>query len=385
MTRMLQWSVAVALGVAAQQASAAEMKLLGAQLDLPFEYKVVESAKQFEVESGLRVIDSREIEILDGAQAGQHLIVQTRYWTPSRTDAATIRKVLAEDAAEEGTRAKTRDSGELKIDGYTFFYSDRRIDNTKAEWPESMGLKGAVSASMYMLHVFAKDTAALTPAIEQSLKTATIDFETLLRTHGRFDDEASAAVAGSSMETPLGRIDLGKGGNARLVHSGVRLDGDGHVLGRSRAFAAYKTGFFNPITAVTLNFSCMADRDGEYEDALAIYDDDDSVPVAERSVQTGGRVPVTFLGGGGVAVTGKGPVWATGSRPSIRRTVLRKDGTIYLFSVTRDGGGKVEDVVAKHLTNAAPQCRLDLAPLDDAPATPRPAAGNDAAPRISIR
>jgi hypothetical protein len=386
MSMSIRLSIAASLLLASHLASAAELKILGAKLDLPFAYKRVETGQVQEMDHGLESSESVEIEILDGPLQGQHVVVLARYWTPARTDAATLRKVLRESADEEAKRAATRETGDVRIDGFQFHYADRRVDNKKATWPESMGIKGEVSASMYSLFVFAKDTTPLTPAMSQALKTATIDFETLVRVRGRFDDEAHAAVQGTALETPIGRVDLGNGGSARLLFSSMRRDGDGRQLGRTRGFAAHKQGFWNVPSAVTLSFGCSVDQGDIYENVLSLYDDNDSVSIKERSVQTGVREPVTFLGRQAVAVTGKGPEMMGGTRPSIRRMALRADGTIYVFTVTRDGGAKVADIVTDQLTTATPACRVEPARgPEGTPATPKPAAGADATPRVSVR
>lgn len=386
MTRMLALCAAMALVLGAPRASAAELKVLGAKLDLPFAYKLIESGESLESDrDGLVGVEGREIEVLDGPLQGKRLRVVGRYWSPSFTDAALLRKSLGEIAAKDAAREATRDTGEVRIDNYTFHFSDRSSDDKKDPWPERMTMMGEVSAAMLSLQIHAKDVASLTPEVEQALKTAKLDFETLVRVRGRFDAEARAAKADTALETPLGSIDLGKKHRAQLVFSSMQRDAEGRQLSRTRTYYAQRVpGFWAASAPVLMTFACMVDSPEALEETLSLYDDDTTKPVEQRSVQTGGRVATKFLGTDAMLVTGKGPSHL-GTRPSIRRLALAKDGTIYTFTVMRGGGSGVEEDVEKLLVKSSPQCRTDLAmPGDDANA-PRPAAGNDAAPRVSSR
>ena len=386
MTRMLALCAAMALVLGAPRASAAELKVLGAKLDLPFAYKLIESGESLESDSdGLVGVEGREIEVLDGPLQGKHLRVVGRYWSPSFTDAALLRKSLQEISAKDATRELTRDTGEVRIDGYTFHFADRRTDDKVDPWPERMTMTGEVSAAMLSLQVHAKDVASLPPEVEQALKTAKLDFETLMRVRGRFDAEARAAMAETALETPLGPIELGKKNRAQLVFSYMQRDAEGRQLSRTRTFYAQRIpGFWAAPSPVVMTFACMRDTPEALEETLSLYDSDTTKSVEKRSVQTGGRVATKFLGTDAMLVTGKGPVHM-GTRPSIRRLALAKDGTIYTFTVMRGGGSGVEEDVEKLLVKSQPQCRTGLAMPGTDAETPRPAAGHDAAPRVSSR
>ena len=52
---------------------------------------------------------------------------------------------------------------------------------------------------------------------------------------------------------------------------------------------------------------------------------------------------------------GKGPQNAGGERRSLDRTLLRMDGKIYMFTVSRNGNGNIADKVAKQLRTATPK------------------------------
>ncbi|KGQ18372.1 hypothetical protein LF41_1371 [Lysobacter dokdonensis DS-58] len=377
--------VAAVLLACVGTASADELRVLGATLQLPFAYQRVHATQRSSHYAAMRTSESLEIAILDGPAQGQHLYVVADYWSDEDVDMGKLRTALRTQADEDRKRPGVREIAQVRIGGYDFWYMDGRVKNTNAQWPENMGATGEVGGGLLSVDFFAKDAAPLTPALAEALKSLAIDFDPLMRAKSRFGQEAEQMVQGTVIDTPLGRIELGKGAIARMVSSGVQYDGNGAAIGRERGFVARREGFWRPSFPTGLNFGCMSDDDARYKRLMSLYDDDDSVSIKERTIATGAPAPVPFLGGTGVLVRGKGP--ENYSRATILRTALRKDGTVYYATITRDGGTNIESDVNEWLETAAPQCRMDpvVAPAPGAPPAPKPAAGDDAAPRVSTR
>lgn len=358
--------LSTALLCAAAQAGAQPLKLLGATLDLPFDFKVRDS-NEF-ASSGHRAsrsVQAFEVEVTSGPHAGKVLLVQARYYAPERMPPETMTRVVREAAKTQGEKPGVRATRTLQVDGFDFHYMDGPVESTENR-PQRMIVTGAVNGAIYSLSVFAPDADVLATGVGEQLQAPKLDYASLLQARARFDSEAKTAAADRALESPMGRLMLAGGIQARLVGSGVRRDAEGHPTYRSREFSLFKAGFWT-LQSVVVSVGCGNDDANEYAKFVRMTDEVAETDEDERYVNPSLPEPARLAGLAGETASASGPtVSGTWRRSSVTRLAARDSGRMYLTQVERFNGSPIENALTKQLADASPTCHVDL-PLGPPP------------------
>jgi len=350
-----------AMGIAAllfaHDAAASTLKLLGTQVDLPFDYKVLNHSEGFESSYGLRSYDSYELEIASGDAKGRKLQVATEYYAPTRIEAGVVQNWVRSEAEKAAGMSGNRSVQPLEIDGFGFNFIDGPVDSK--EYPQRMGLIGAINGAVFRIYAWAADTTPLSPQLAGALKAIGVDYAGVLKLKGRFDDEGKGATGDGWMETPLGRLQLASGVSSSLLSSMVKYDGEGQPLFRRRSFALHKTGFWT-IQNLLLSTSCGKEIPKDFDDYLEMTTRQQDKDAKERYINVSAPVATRFASLQGQSVTADGPLINGVRRSAIVRWASRQNGTMFLAQVERLNGSPIEAALAKQLSEAAPQCRSGL-------------------------
>lgn len=350
-----------AMGIAAMlfacDAGAANLKLLGTQVELPFDYKVVSHSEGFESNYGLRSYDSYELEVAGGDAKGKKLIVGTEYYAPSRIEAGVVQNWVRGEAEKAAAKPDNRSVQPLEIDGFGFNFIDGPVDSK--DYPQRMGLVGAINGASFRVSVWAADATPLSPQLAAALKAVKVDYASLLKLKGRFEDEGKGATGEGWMETPLGRLQLGSGVSSSLISSMSKRDGDGKPVFRRRSFGLHKTGFWT-IQNLALSVSCGKDDPKEFDDYLQMTAQQQDKDVKDRFTNVSMPIPALFASVQGQAATADGPLINGVRHSAVIRWGSRQNGSMFLAQVERLNGSPIETALATQLSAAAPQCRSDL-------------------------
>jgi len=376
-----------AMGIAAilfvHDAAAGTLKLLGTQVDLPFDYKVLTHTEGFESNYGLRSYDSYELEIAGGDAKGKKVSVGTEYYAPSRIEAGVVQNWVRGEAEKAAGKADNRSVQPLEIDGFGFNFIDGPVEGK--EYPQRMGLVGAINGAVFRVAVYATDATPLSPQLAGALKAIRVDYAGLLKLKGRFEDEGKDATGEGWMETPLGRLQLASGVSSSLISSLSKHDGAGQPLFRRRSFGLHKTGFWT-IQNLALSVSCGKDDPKQFDDYLQMTAQQQDKDEKDRFTNVSAPIPALFVSQQGQASTADGPLINGLRHSAVIRWASRQGGNMFLAQVERLNGSPIETALAKQLAAAAPQCRSDLPfgasqvaagapPAPPPPAPPAPVGG----------
>jgi hypothetical protein len=379
-----------AMGIAAslfvQDAAAGTLKLLGTQVELPFEYKVLTHTEGFESNYGLRSYDSYELEIASGDARGRKVAVGTEYYAPSRIEAGVVQNWVRGEAEKAAAKAENRSVQPLEIDGFGFNLIDGPVDSK--EYPQRMGLVGAINGALFRVSIFATDDKPLSPQLAGMLKAIRVDYAGLLKLKGRFEEEGKGATGDGWMETPLGRLQLGSGVSSTLITSSSKHDGAGQPLFRRRSFGLHKTGFWT-IQNLALSVSCGKDDPKEFDDYLQMTAQQQDKNAKDRFTNVSAPIPALFASLQGQAATADGPLINGVRHSAVIRWGSRQAGNMYLAQVERLNGSPIETALAKQLAGAAAQCRTELpfgaaSQLAGSPPPPAPPAPPPPAPPAPV-
>lgn len=350
-----------AMGIAAllfaQDAVAGSLKLLGTQVELPFDYKVLSHTEGFTTTYGQRSFDSYELEITAGDAKGKKLQVATEYYAPSRIEAGVVQNWVRSEAETAAGKSGNRSVQPLEIDGFGFNFIDGPVESK--EYPQRMQVVGAISGAVFRLAAWAADTSTLSPQLAGALKAVHVDYAALLKLKGRFDDEGKGATGSGWMETPLGRLQLASDVKSMLLSSTSKHDGAGQPLFRRRSFALNKAGFWT-IQNVVVSVSCGKEEPKDFDDFMQMTAQQQDKDPKDRYINITAPVPALLASVQGQSATADGPLINGMRRSAVVRWGSRKDGTMFLAQVERLNGSPIETALAKQLSAAAPQCRSDL-------------------------
>lgn len=374
MLKRCMGAMGIAAALFAQQAQASRLTLLGTQVELPFDYKVLSQTEGFESNYGLRSYDSYDLEITGGDAKGQKISVGTEYYAPSRIEAGVVQNWVRGEAEKAAGKADNRSVQPLEIDGFGFNFIDGPVDSR--EYPQRMGLVGAINGALYRVAVYATDDTPLSAQLASALKATRIDYAGLLKLKGRFEEEGKGATGPGWMETPLGRLQLDSGVSSSLISSMRKQDGAGQPLFRRRAFGLHKTGFWT-IQNLALSVSCGKEDAKEFDDYLQMANQQRDKDAKDGFTNVSMSIPALFASLQGQAATADGPLINGVRHSAVIRWGSRQNGTMFLAQVERLNGAPIETALAKQLSAVAPQCRSDLpfgtdAKMATGAATPAP-------------
>lgn len=350
-----------AMGIAAllfaQDVVAGNLKLMGTQVELPFDYKVSSHAEGFESNYGLRSYDTYELEITGGDAKGKKVTVGTEYYAPSRIEAGVVQNWVRGEAEKAAGKPDNRSVQPLEVDGFGFNFIDGPVDGK--EYPQRMALVGAINGATFRVSVWATDVTPLSPQLASALKAVRIEYAGLLKLKARFEDEGKAATGEGWMETPLGRLQLASGVSSSLISSMTKRDGDGKPVFRRRSFGLHKTGFWT-IQNLALSVSCGKDDAKDFDDYLQMTAQQQDKDAKDRFTNVSVPIPALFASVQGQAATADGPLINGVRHSAVIRWGSRQNGSMFLAQVERLNGSPIETSLAKQLSAAAPQCRSDL-------------------------
>ncbi len=363
MRRCRDWMACLVLAAAPLPALAQAQAsgLFGVGFEAPFEYTVRRIEDQRRGPSAVSVAQWQHIEVTD-PEGGppRRLMLGVSYMAPPGVSNAVMQEAFDESTSESASRPDTRDSARVEIDGFPFHFIDGPLD--EGDYPQRMSISGVVNGAMLRLSVLATDTALLTPELAQRLKQMRPDYAGLLRAKADFEAEARLAVQDDQVDTPLSRVTLARGVQARLVGSYLQTDGSGRPLFRSRSFSLFKAGFWT-MQGLSLTVGCGGraafDEEGPgafLTMAARMRDKDED----DRPTNLSPAQPSTLAGLPAQLVTAKGARISPMRRTDISRWQVERDDDVYQMEIERFNGAPVEKDLIRQLQDASPMCQLGL-------------------------
>ncbi len=335
--------------------------LFGVDLEVPFEYTVRKVEDRRGGASTISVTQWQHIQVADPAgDAPRELMLGVSYVAPQGASNAAVQEAFDENAAESASKPGTRDSARVEIDGFPFHFIDGPLET--GDYRERMSIAGVVNGAILRLSVLAKNATLLTPELAGQLKAMRLDYAGLLRAKADFEAESRLAVQENLLDTPLSRVELGRGVQARLTASYLQTDAEGRPLFRSRGFALFKAGFWT-MQGLALSIGCgeraAFDEEGPGEFlsmAARLRDENED----DRPVNLSPPQPSTLAGLAAELVTAKGGKINPMRRTDISRWMAEHDGMVYQMEIERFNGSPVEKELIRQLQSAASMCQLGL-------------------------
>lgn len=354
-----RYAIALLTLLFSQQALAGTVKILGTQLELPYEYKLVKGTESFSSGYGLSTLESRVIEITTGEFQGQTIEIDATYYAPSRVDAGIVQGWMRTEAEKAASEAGIRSVVPVQIDGFGFNFIDG--PSKSKEYPQRMTVSGAVNGAVYRVTLFAKDAKLLSAQVAERMKGLRLDYASLLKAKGRFDEEGKLAAKDNWMESPFGRVVVGSGVGARLSGSYIERNGAGEIVARRRSFGLFKAGFWT-IQNLAVSVSCAREDASTdvYSEFLHMTKEQSDEDAKDRYTNVSTPQPAVLLGLPAETASATGPEFNALRNVQVKRWAAKKDGMNYMLQVQRVNGSPVENAVIKQLASAAPVCKLDL-------------------------
>ena len=334
---------------------------IGAQVDLPFEYTLLRTEDGRSVGRMVSATQRQELEVRDAAGDKQKIVLVAVYVAPDRITNRLMEEVADKDASEAALKPGVRGSGDFKIDGFRFHFIDGPIKNEK--YPQHMAISGVVNGALYRIAVLASDQRLLTPELALRMKAVRLDYAGLLKIKADFEEEAHMAVQDNVLDTPLSRLMLDKGTQARLSSSYLKTGGDGTPIFRSRTFGLFKAGMWT-MQSLALFVGCG--REDSFEDEkeirsfLLMASQDEEGDEEERYTQISNPAFTTMLGLRAETTTAKGARMNAMRSTEVRRWMARSEGNVFNIGIERLNGSPVEKLVVGQLESAPPMCQLQL-------------------------
>jgi hypothetical protein len=334
---------------------------VGAQIDLPFEYTLLRTEDGRSAGRMVSATQRQELEVRDAAGGKQKIVLVAVYVAPDHITNHLMEEVADKDASEAALKPGVRGSGDFKIDGFRFHFIDGPIKNE--EYPQHMAISGVVNGALYRIAVLASDQRLLTPELALRMKAIRLDYAGLLKIKADFEEEARMAVQDNALDTPLSRLMLDKGTQARLSSSYLKTGGDGVPLFRSRTFGLFKAGMWT-LQSLSLFIGCG--REDSFEDEkeirsfLLMTGEGEEEDKEDRYTQITSPTSATMLGLRAETATAKGGKVNAMRSTVVRRWLARNEGNVFNIGIERLNGSPVEKLVVGQLESAPPMCQLQL-------------------------
>jgi len=360
MRRRRAW-IACLLAAWASAAHAEKPRLFGVVFEPGFDYTVRRVEDRRSGTGAIAVTQWQHIEVADPAGGEpRELTLGVVYVAPQGVSNTSMQEAFDESTSEMAAKPGTRDTARIEIDGFPFHFIDGPLQ--EGDYPERMSVGGVVNGAMLRVSVMAKDTALLTPDLAERLKAMKLDYAGLMRAKADFEAESQLAVREHLLDTPLSRIETGRGVQSRLTASYLQVDGHGQPVFRSRSFALFKAGFWT-LQGLSLTVGCggLAAFDGKDPDAFLTMEarlrdeDEDDRPTGLSPPQ-----PSTLAGLPARLVTAKGGKINAMRRTDVSRWQAERDGNVYQMEIERFNGSPVEKDLIRQLQSASPMCQLGL-------------------------
>ncbi len=351
----------LALCLCAPFAQAKTAEALGVRIDLPFEYTLLRKEEGRSMGRTLSVSQRHELEVSDATGKKQKVMLVAVYIAPERISNASMEAAADKDATEAAGKPGVRQSSTFKNDGFPFHFIDGPIENKS--YPQRMSISGVVNGALYRFAVLAPDTSLLTSELAQRIKAIDLDYADLLKVKSGFEEEARLAVQDNQLDTPLSRLQLDKGTQARLSYSYLSTDGSGAPVARMRNFSLFKAGFW-ALQSLQLSIGCGREKGlgGEHDirDFLLMTSEREEQDKSERYTQVSMPEATTMLGLPAETTTAKGPKVNALRSTGVHRWLVRHDGDFFQIGIERLNGSPVEKLLMTQLQSAAPMCQLGL-------------------------
>lgn len=342
-------------------AHAAQLDLFGVGIELPFEAVSTKVEDRRGGGGAISVEQRHHLEVAGNGGAAPHkLLLTVNYVATEGVSNAIVQEAFDEGVAHMASLPGTRSTETVGIDGFTFQFIDGRVD--KGDYPERISIGGVVNGALLRVSIFAHDASLFSPALEERLKSIRLEYSELLRAKADFEAEAQFAVVEDSLDTPLSRVQIGRGVRARLVDSYLQRAGDGRPVYRSRSFGLFKAGFWT-LQGLSLSVGCgerSALGDEETHQFLSmtrlLQDGDDD----DRPVNVSAPTASTLAGLPASVVTAKGGKLNPMRRTDMSRWQAMDDASVYRMEIERFNGSPVEKALIRQLQAAPPACQLGL-------------------------
>lgn len=340
---------------------ASKPDLFGVELDLPFEY-TLRKVEDRRSGGGTISVDQRHfIEVVhpEGGEP-QELLVVVTYVALEGVSNSAMQQAFDDEVSKAASNPATRSTASLGIDDFPFQFIDGAVE--QGDYPERMSIGGIVNGALVRVSVLAKDASLLVPELAVRLKSVKLGYAELLRAKADFEAEARIAVLENELDSPLSRVQLGRGVQARLVASYLQTDATGQPVFRSRSFGLFKAGFWT-LQGLSLNVGCgdvtAFGEDGP-EGFLTLESRLRNEDADERPVNISLPQPSTLAGLQARMVTAKGGKINPMRRTDISRWQAEDGGVIYHMEIERMNGSPVEKELIRQLQSAIPMCQLGL-------------------------
>ncbi len=339
---------------------AAAPALLGLVVELPFEFRVKWHEESHGGGRSIAAMQRIEGEAIDASGKPVPMALIVSYRSFEGLPSAELERIAQEAADKAGAAEGARGVETFRIDGFSFHFVDGAVDGDDT-YGERMTMAGVVSGGYFRFSVFSTEAAMLTPELAARMRAARLDYAALLKLKPRFEEEARMALRDGALDTPLSRLTLDKGAQARLVASLVTRDASGETIRRERDFAIFKAGFWT-LQSLTLSVSCGRDDHPGWnaDDFLRMTPELEEEDVDDRPVNVSAPAPASMLGLPAQMTTAKGAKVPPVRRTDIRRWLVRHDGMAYGIGLERLNGSPVEKQLVAQFEAAEPRCQLDL-------------------------
>ncbi len=340
--------------------TAAQIELIGARMDIPSEYRVVQKEELRRHGRSFTARQQQKIQVTDAQGQPHDLLVVANYFSMPNIDNAVmediVRKGVDETAAKPGNSVSPQ-----RLDGFDFHFIEGPLDAEKT-YKHRMMLTGVLNGASYVISILAKEDGVLSPAIANSLKNAKLDYAGMLRLKPAFEDEAKVAVQGNMLDTPLNRLALDSKTQARLISSYLRSDASGEVTHRVRGFGLFKAGFWTlQNLSVAVGCGSAASQDGDpHRDFITMKDGLEEEDADERVAQVSAPAAATLATLAAETATAKGSKVNAYKRSDIRRWSAVHAGQVFQVDVARVNGSPVEKMLIDQLRKAEPRCQSGL-------------------------
>lgn len=352
--------IAFMLCMAGANARAEPIDLIGTRIDLPFDYTLLQTENGRSAGSGTVATQRKLLEVRDGDGKVHKIAVAVVYIAPERVSNHAMEEAIDKSAIEAAAKPGVREAADFRIDGFPFHFIDGTFEDRS--YSQRMGINGVVNGAVYRLAVLASDRSPLTRELAERLKAVHLDYAALLKLKPDFEEEARMAVLDDTLDTPLNRLRLGKGTQARLTFSYLQSDADGVAVFRTRSFGLFKAGFWT-LQSLGLNISCgradaieAADR-GDFLQMNSERNDEDK---RERYTDVSAPQATTMLGLPARMASAHGGKVAPLRRTLVRRWQVEHDGSVFRIGIERLNGSPVEQSLVEQLQDAKPMCQLGL-------------------------
>ena len=332
--------------------------VMGASIDLPFEYTLTDTQDSSSAGMLFSASQWKRIEVTDKDGAKHQLQLVATYSASERLSNTAMEDVAEKASVEQAAKPGVRSSTSLKVDGFPFHFIEGPAENKR--YPQRMTMSGVINGALYQFSIMAADQSLFTEELAKRVKAIHIDYAQLLKLRPAFEEESKAAVVDGVLDTPLNRIRLDTGTQARLSSSMRMTDAAGTPVFRVRGFALFKAGFWT-MQNLAVYVGCGSEAAYSRVDGtnfLAMNDGDDEDD--EHYVDISAPESAILAGLPAQTATARGGKTIGMRRTSIRRWQAKKDGTLYQAGLIRLNGSPIEKLITAQLEAGTALCQLGL-------------------------